>query len=59
MDGTFFSLYILFHLPALILLFMGLGRLVDRPKNAKILLIIAGVYFLIGAGICGAILNGI
>lgn len=52
-------LYIIFHLPAFILLFMGLSRLVDRPKNAKVLLTIAGVYFLIGAGICGSIMGAL
>lgn len=54
MGRTFFTLYVLFHLPAFILLFMGLSRRKTRPDNAKTLLIYAGLYFLIGAGICGA-----
>lgn len=49
--------YIVFHLPAFILLSVGLSRLKDKPKSAKVMLIIAGVYFLIGAGICGSIMG--
>ena len=45
--------YLILHLPAFILLAIGLGIRKKKPKTAKILLIIAGVYFLVGAGICG------
>jgi hypothetical protein len=41
----------------MILLILGLTRLKSRPENAKKLLIAAGIYFLIGGGICGAILT--
>jgi hypothetical protein len=50
-------LYLFFHTPAIIMLILGLKRLKTRPENAKKLLIAAGVYFLIGGGICGALLR--
>lgn len=50
------GMYLFFHTPAIILLIMGLRRRKTKPKTAKILLIIAGIYFLIGTGICGSIL---
>jgi hypothetical protein len=57
MESLFISLYILFHLPAFILLIIGLVLLKSKPRTAKTLLIIAGVYFLVGGGICGIISN--
>jgi hypothetical protein len=39
------------------MLVIGLNRLKTKPDNAKKLLIAAGIYFLIGAGICGAMLT--
>lgn len=53
----FLLVYLVLHIPAIILLVLGLKRLKTRPENAKILLIIAGIYFLIGGGICGALLT--
>ncbi len=50
-------IYLVCHIPAIILLILGLTRLKSRPENAKKLLIAAGIYFLIGGGICGALLN--
>jgi hypothetical protein len=50
-------IYLVCHIPAIILLILGLNKLKSRPKNAKYLLIAAGVYFLIGGGICGALLT--
>jgi hypothetical protein len=50
-------IYLICHLPAIIMLMVGLERRKTRPKSAKILLIAAGIYFLIGGGICGAILT--
>lgn len=47
-------IYLICHTPAIIMLILGLIRLKRRPENAKNLLIAAGIYFLIGAGICGA-----
>ncbi|MDD2798921.1 MAG: hypothetical protein PHV20_10045 [Bacteroidales bacterium] len=49
--------YIIFHAPAIILLFLGLKNLKKKPERAKTQLIIAGIYFLIGGGICGTLLN--
>jgi len=38
------------------MLILGLKRRKTRPDNARKLLIGAGIYFLIGGGICGAML---
>jgi hypothetical protein len=57
MDGLLpliIIIYLVCHSPAIIMLILGLSRLKTRPENAKKLLIAAGIYFLIGAGICGA-----
>lgn len=50
---------LLFLSPVVILLILGLNRLQSRPKNAKILFIIAGVYLLVGLGVCGSLLSGL
>lgn len=50
-------IYLVCHIPAIILLILGLIRLKSKPENAKKLLIAAGIYFLIGGGICGALLT--
>jgi hypothetical protein len=52
------GVYLILHLPAIILLIVGLVRRNRKKKNAKIFLIIAGIYFIIGAGVCGMILLG-
>lgn len=60
MEGILFLIifiYIVCHIPAIILLILGLTQLKSRPENAKKLLIAAGIYFLIGGGVCGAILT--
>jgi hypothetical protein len=60
MDGILpliIIIYLFCHIPAIIMLIIGLTRLKSRPENAKKLLIAAGIYFLIGGGICGAILT--
>jgi len=51
-------IYLVAHIPAIILLILGLSRLKSKPENARWLLIAAGIYFLIGGGICGTILSG-
>ncbi|MDN5215813.1 hypothetical protein QQ020_27290 [Fulvivirgaceae bacterium BMA12] len=51
-------LYLIAHTPAIIMLIIGLRRLKTKPESAKTLLIIAGIYFLIGGGICGSLLTG-
>jgi hypothetical protein len=60
MDGLLsliIIIYLVCHSPAIIMLIIGLTRLKSRPENAKKLLIAAGIYFLIGGGICGALLT--
>lgn len=51
------TFYLVAHSPAIILLIIGLVIRKRNPKRSRIMLIIAGVYFLIGAGICGSMLN--
>ncbi|MEO7308836.1 MAG: hypothetical protein ABIX01_00445 [Chitinophagaceae bacterium] len=51
-------IYLVCHIPAFIMLGMGLAKRKTKPEAAKKLLIAAGIYFLIGGGICGAILRG-
>jgi hypothetical protein len=55
--GFLIIVYLICHLPAIITLIIGLRRIKTRPKNAKKYLIFSGVYFLIGTGICGALLS--
>jgi hypothetical protein len=60
MDGILpliIIIYLVCHTPAIIMLIIGLNRLKTRPENAKKLLIAASIYFLIGGGICGALLT--
>ena len=53
-----FILYLLviFWMIPVIMLIVGLTRLKSRPKNAKTLIIIAGVWLVVGGGICGSML---
>ncbi len=57
--GLIVLIYLVCHIPAFILLGLGLSRRKTRPENSKNLLIAAAVYFVIGGGICGAILTGL
>ena len=50
-------IYLVCHTPAIIMLIIGLNRLKTRTENAKKLLFASGIYFLIGGGICGALLT--
>ena len=50
--------YLILHTPAIIMLIVGLYKLKTKPILAKNLLIASCIYFLVGAGICGALLNG-
>ena len=50
-------IYLIFHSPAIVTLIIGLIRLKNKPESAKKLLIFTWVYFLIGGGICGALLT--
>ena len=49
-------MYLIFHLPAILMLIVGLSKRKKNPEKGKGWLIIAGIYFLIGGGICGALL---
>jgi hypothetical protein len=60
MEGIFvlvLIIYLVCHIPAIIMLIVGLVGLKSKPENAKKLLIAAGIYFLIGAGICGMMIS--
>ena len=50
--------YLILHTPAIIMLIVGLYKLKTKPTLAKNLIIAAGIYFLIGGGICGVLLGG-
>ncbi|MBS1915464.1 MAG: hypothetical protein JST87_04255 [Bacteroidetes bacterium] len=55
--GFLIGLILLYWLIPIILLIMGLARLRSRPENAKKLLIAAAIFFIVGGGICGALLT--
>lgn len=51
------AIYLISHIPAILLLISGFYYKKTKPDHAKILFILAGVYFIIGGGICGAMLK--
>lgn len=59
-DGS--SILILLLLVALawiipiVMLIVGIARLKKRPKNAKMLIILAGIWLTIGLGFCGSMM---
>lgn len=55
--GLIIAIYFLAHFPAFIMLLSGFTTLKKNPAQAKTLFIIAGVYFVIGGGICGKLLG--
>jgi hypothetical protein len=57
LDGLILPIYFVLHIPAFILLIVGIANLKRKPNTAKTLLVIAGIYFLIGGGICASIFN--
>ncbi|MBK6827291.1 MAG: hypothetical protein IPG86_10605 [Chitinophagaceae bacterium] len=59
MDGMVLLIFLilLYWLIPISLLIVGLVRIKSSPENAKKLLIMAGILFLVGAGICGALLS--
>jgi hypothetical protein len=52
--GMFIILYLIFHTPAIIMLIIGLNKRKSDPDKSTVLLIIAGVYFVIGGGMCAS-----
>lgn len=50
-------IYLVCHSPAILMVIIGLIIKKKKPNAAKTLFIIAGIYFLIGAGVCGALLS--
>jgi hypothetical protein len=50
-------LYFICHSPAFLLLIIGAFKRKNSPETAKTLFIAAGTYFLIGGGVCGALLG--
>lgn len=50
-------IYVICHIPAFIMLFTGLAKLKTKPEIARKYLIAAGIYFLIGLGVCGSLLT--
>jgi hypothetical protein len=51
------SIYFIFHIPAILMLIFAFVYSKSKPAVSKKLLILAAIYFLIGGGICGAILS--
>jgi len=49
-----FLLLALFWITPVVMLIVGLTRLKSRPKNAKNLIIIAGIWLVVGLGSCGS-----
>ena len=60
MDNEFIQLsviiYLICHSPAFLLLLIGKYKEKHDPETSKTLYIIAATYFLIGGGMCGALL---
>jgi hypothetical protein len=61
MDGSLVFLLLgavmVYWVTTIVLLLVGLVRLRSRPDNAKKLLTLSGVLFIIGGGICGLLLS--
>ena len=62
LDGSGIILFGLFLLTALawiipiVMLIVGLVRLKTRPKHAKTLIIVSGIWLLAGAGFCATVI---
>lgn len=55
--GIIILITILAHLPAIIMAVVGASILKSKPIAGKVLLAFAGVYLIVGLGICGKILG--
>ncbi len=53
------GVYIVLHIPAILLLIIGRNQAKKRPTLSPTLIILGIVYFIIGTGICGNILMSI
>ncbi|MEZ4888847.1 MAG: hypothetical protein R3E32_29240 [Chitinophagales bacterium] len=51
-------LFAIFWLIPIVMLIVGLTRLKSRPQNAKILLIVSGIWLVVGLGCCGGLMGG-
>lgn len=49
--------YLICHIPAFILLGVGLHKRSKKEESSTGYLLAAAIYFLIGAGICGSIIG--
>ena len=54
--GFVIMVYLVLHLPAIIMLIIGLARRKTKPKSSKTLIYIAIAYFIVGAGVCGSLM---
>ncbi len=50
-----FAFVLLLWLIPIVMFIVGLTRLKNRPQNAKILMIISGIWLLIGISFCGSL----
>ena len=60
MDGIIIlvgGLLAIWFVPVIVMLIMGFSNLKSNPKKGKNLLIVAFVYLLVGAGICGSMVG--
>jgi low temperature requirement protein LtrA len=57
LGAVFLIIFLIMHLPSIILGIIGLAIRKDKPKKAKTLFIIAGVYLLVSYGTCGAMIG--
>ena len=51
------TIYIVCNIPAIIMLVIGIRKLKTKPSTGKLLIILACMYFIIGLGICGSMMN--
>ena len=49
--------FLICNIPAIILIIIGVARWRQKPEGAKKLFIVAGIYLIVAAGICGSLLN--
>ena len=57
LGGIFLIIFLIMHLPSIILGIIGLVIRKNKPKAAKTLFIIAGVYLLVSYGTCGVLIG--